>query len=67
MRKNKKEIQYLCFSDEGHNFKKSCNRIKLAESIEKFLHEQIGGKLEPINEKRKLHEDKKKSSINNFN
>jgi dipeptidyl aminopeptidase/acylaminoacyl peptidase len=42
--KNKANIQYMLFPDEGHCFMKAENRLKFYEAADKFLHEQLGGR-----------------------
>ncbi len=41
------QVSYLLFPDEGHGFVVQRNRMMLYAAIEKFLHEHLGGRLEP--------------------
>jgi dipeptidyl aminopeptidase/acylaminoacyl peptidase len=39
--------EYLLFEDEGHGFAKPENRLRFYRAAERFLAEQLGGRLEP--------------------
>ena len=44
---NGAEVTYLAFSDEGHFFTKTTNRLLLASVVERFLARHLGGLFEP--------------------
>lgn len=47
MRKNKKNVMYIVFNDEGHGFVRPENNFRFFAAAEKFLSEYLGGRLEP--------------------
>ena len=50
MRKNKKEVQYVLYPDEGHGFARPENRLHFFAVSEEFLAKHIGGRSEPAGE-----------------
>lgn len=50
LRKANKVVNYFVYSDEGHYFLRSENRLHLNSKIEEFLAKQLGGRLEPVGE-----------------
>jgi dipeptidyl aminopeptidase/acylaminoacyl peptidase len=49
MRKNKKEVQYVVYPDEGHGFARPENRLHFFAITEQFLAKHLpGGRVEPI-------------------
>jgi dipeptidyl aminopeptidase/acylaminoacyl peptidase len=50
MRKNKKEVQYVLYPDEGHGFARPENRLHFFAVSEQFLSKHIGGRSEPVGE-----------------
>jgi dipeptidyl aminopeptidase/acylaminoacyl peptidase len=50
MRKNKKEVQYVLYPDEGHGFARPENRLHFYALAEQFLAKHIGGRAEPVGE-----------------
>ena len=47
LRRNRKEVEYLVFPDEGHGFLRPENRTKWFAATEWFLAKQLGGRSEP--------------------
>jgi dipeptidyl aminopeptidase/acylaminoacyl peptidase len=47
LRSKKKEVEYLVFPDEGHNFARPENRMALSAAVERFLARHLGGRAEP--------------------
>ena len=47
MRKNKQEVQYVVYPDEGHGFARPENRLHFYAIAEQFLAKHIGGRAEP--------------------
>lgn len=47
MRKNKKEVQYVVYPDEGHGFQRPENRLHFYAIAEQFLAKHLGGRAEP--------------------
>jgi dienelactone hydrolase len=43
MRACGRQVEYLCFPDEGHGFDRPANRIAFYQSMERFLGTHIGG------------------------
>lgn len=41
-------VTYIIFPDEGHEITKSANKLAMAGFIEDFLHQCLGGQLEPF-------------------
>ncbi len=50
MRKNKKEVRYLVYTDEGHGFARPENRLHFFAVTEEFLAKHLGGRAEPLGE-----------------
>jgi dipeptidyl aminopeptidase/acylaminoacyl peptidase len=50
MRKNKKEVQYVLYPDEGHGFQRPENRLHFFAVSEQFLAKHLGGRAEPVGE-----------------
>ena len=50
MRKNKKEVQYVVYPDEGHGFARPENRLHFFAITEEFLAKHLGGRAESITE-----------------
>ncbi len=50
MRKNKKEVAYIVYPDEGHGFARPENRMHFNAVTEEFLAKHLGGRKEPIGE-----------------
>jgi dipeptidyl aminopeptidase/acylaminoacyl peptidase len=50
MRKNKKEVQYVLYPDEGHGFARPENRLHFFAVSEQFLAKHLGGRAEPVGE-----------------
>jgi dipeptidyl aminopeptidase/acylaminoacyl peptidase len=50
MRKNKKEVQYVLYPDEGHGFQRPENRLHFFAVSEEFLAKHLGGRCEPVGE-----------------
>lgn len=50
MRKNKKEVQYVLYPDEGHGFARPENRLHFFALSEQFLAKHVGGRAEPVGE-----------------
>jgi dipeptidyl aminopeptidase/acylaminoacyl peptidase len=50
MRKNKKEVQYVLYPDEGHGFARPENRLHFYALAEQFLAKHLGGRSEPVGE-----------------
>ncbi len=50
MRKNKKEVQYVVYPDEGHGFVRPENRLHFFAVTEEFLAKHLGGRAERITE-----------------
>jgi dipeptidyl aminopeptidase/acylaminoacyl peptidase len=50
MRKNKKEVQYVLYPDEGHGFARPENRLHFFAVSEEFLAKHLGGRKEPLGE-----------------
>jgi dipeptidyl aminopeptidase/acylaminoacyl peptidase len=50
MRKNKKEVQYVLYPDEGHGFARPENRLHFYALAEQFLAKHVGGRAEPVGE-----------------
>ena len=50
MRKNKKEVQYVVYPDEGHGFARPETRLHFYAITEEFLAKQLGGRAESITE-----------------
>lgn len=48
MRKNKKEVRYIVYPDEGHGFARPENRLHFFAVTEEFLAKHLGGRFEPI-------------------
>lgn len=48
LRKNAVDVTYLVFSDEGHGFARTANRLAFFAIAEKFLSKCLGGRAEPI-------------------
>ena len=48
MRKNKKEVQYVVYPDEGHGFARPENRLHFFAITEEFLAKHLGGRAEPL-------------------
>jgi dipeptidyl aminopeptidase/acylaminoacyl peptidase len=47
MRKNKKPVEYIVYSDEGHGFARPQNRMHFYARVEAFLAKHLGGRAEP--------------------
>lgn len=50
MRKNKQEVQYVLYPDEGHGFARPENRLHFFAVTEQFLAKHLGGRAEPMGE-----------------
>jgi dipeptidyl aminopeptidase/acylaminoacyl peptidase len=50
MRRNRKEVEYLLFPDEGHGFRRPENNLKFMAAAEAFLARHLGGRCEPAKE-----------------
>jgi len=50
MRKNKKEVQYVVYPDEGHGFARPENRMHFFAVTEEFLAKHLGGRSESVTE-----------------
>jgi dipeptidyl aminopeptidase/acylaminoacyl peptidase len=50
MRKNKKEVEYIVYADEGHGFARPENRMHFFAKSEEFLAKHLGGRCEPVGE-----------------
>lgn len=50
MRKNKKEVRYIVYTDEGHGFARPENRLHFFAVTEEFLAKHLGGRAEPVGE-----------------
>jgi dipeptidyl aminopeptidase/acylaminoacyl peptidase len=48
LEKNGQQAVYVLYSDEGHGFARPENRIDFNARAEKFLGEQLGGRVEPL-------------------
>ncbi len=48
MKKNKQEVQYVLYPDEGHGFARPENRLHFFAVAEHFLAKHLGGRAEPI-------------------
>lgn len=48
MRKNKKEVTYIVYPDEGHGFARPENRMHFNAMTEEFLAKHLGGRKEPF-------------------
>ncbi|MDB4967453.1 MAG: acylamino acid-releasing enzyme [Myxococcales bacterium] len=48
LEKNGQHAVYVLYSDEGHGFARPENRIDFNARSEKFLHEHLGGRFEPL-------------------
>ncbi|MDF5718001.1 MAG: prolyl oligopeptidase family serine peptidase [Rhizonema sp. NSF051] len=48
MRKDKKPVEYVLYSDEGHGFVRSQNRLHFYAKAEEFLAKYLGGRVEPM-------------------
>ena len=48
MRKNKQEVQYVVYPDEGHGFQRPENRMHFFAVTEQFLAKHLGGRAEPM-------------------
>lgn len=48
MRKNKKDVQYVLYPDEGHGFARPENRLHFFAVTEEFLSKYLGGRSEPV-------------------
>ncbi|MEE8199669.1 MAG: S9 family peptidase [Candidatus Acidoferrales bacterium] len=49
-RRNGKQVIYLVFPDEGHGFARPENRLAFYAEAERFLAEQLGGRVQPPTE-----------------
>jgi dipeptidyl aminopeptidase/acylaminoacyl peptidase len=47
MRKNKKEVVYVVYPDEGHGFRRPANLADMLSRIENFLAKHLGGRTQP--------------------
>jgi dipeptidyl aminopeptidase/acylaminoacyl peptidase len=47
MKKKGIKYEYMLFPDEGHGFAKPQNRLKFYDHAEKFLAQNLGGRVEP--------------------
>jgi dipeptidyl aminopeptidase/acylaminoacyl peptidase len=47
LRKAKREVIYIVYSDEGHGFARPENQIDFYGHVEEFLAEHLGGRAEP--------------------
>ena len=47
MRKNKKPVEYIVYSDEGHGFARPENRMHFYSRVEQFFANYLGGRAEP--------------------
>jgi dipeptidyl aminopeptidase/acylaminoacyl peptidase len=50
MRKEKKPVEYIVFTDEGHGFARPENRMFFNAKTEEFLAKYLGGRSEPLGE-----------------
>jgi dipeptidyl aminopeptidase/acylaminoacyl peptidase len=50
MRKEKKPVEYIVFTDEGHGFARPENRMFFYAKSEEFLAKYLGGRCEPVGE-----------------
>jgi dipeptidyl aminopeptidase/acylaminoacyl peptidase len=50
MRKAKKPVEYIVFTDEGHGFARPENRLFFNAKAEEFLAKYLGGRCEPVGE-----------------
>ena len=50
MRKHHKPVTYLLYPDEGHDYVRNENWISFFAVAERFLHEHLGGRFEPVGE-----------------
>ena len=48
MRKDKKPVEYVLYSDEGHGFVRPPNRLHFYAKAEEFLAKYLGGRVEPV-------------------
>jgi dipeptidyl aminopeptidase/acylaminoacyl peptidase len=48
MKKHNKPVTYLLYPDEGHDYARKENWISLFAVAERFFHEHLGGRYEPI-------------------
>ena len=48
LRKGDAPVDYLIFPDEGHGIRKTANRLKFAQRIERFLAQHLGGRAGPL-------------------
>jgi dipeptidyl aminopeptidase/acylaminoacyl peptidase len=48
MRKAKKPVEYVIYTDEGHGFARPENRLHFYAIAEKFLEKYLGGRSEPV-------------------
>ncbi|AKG24687.1 peptidase S9 [Calothrix sp. 336/3] len=48
MRKAKKPVEYILYTDEGHGFARPANRLHFYAQAEAFLGKYIGGRVEPM-------------------
>jgi dipeptidyl aminopeptidase/acylaminoacyl peptidase len=47
MRRNGQPVTYVVFDDEGHGFARPENNKRFNAVVEQFLHDQLGGRVEP--------------------
>ena len=48
MKKHNKPVTYLLYPDEGHDYARKEDWISLFAVAERFFHEHLGGRYEPI-------------------
>lgn len=48
MRKAKKPVEYILYTDEGHGFARPENRLHFYANAEEFLGKYLGGRVEPV-------------------
>ena len=48
LRKGDAPVDYLIFPDEGHSIRKTANKLKFAQRIERFLAQHMGGRAGPL-------------------
>src|SRR5262249_329624 len=48
MQQRRIPVTYVCYSDEGHGFRRLANRLSFTAVVEAFLAHHIAGPLEPV-------------------
>lgn len=45
---NKRDVQYVLYTDEGHGFARPANKLEFMGRVEKFLQQYLGGRTLPL-------------------